>query len=107
MLFLITGALLIVDVLGCRTQIYIIYNIYVDKWMWSCYPALPLLFFLNFPTPSNTFLRRYTSQGELVDRVEYHITQTGDHVHKGRVELRQAEQYQTKARKVRFYLPVF
>lgn len=39
------------------------------------------------------------SQGELVDRIEFHVTQTTDHVVVGRGELQLAEDYQTKARK--------
>lgn len=39
------------------------------------------------------------SQGELVDRIEFHVTQATDHVVVGRGELQLAEDYQTKARK--------
>lgn len=39
------------------------------------------------------------SQGELVDRIEFHVTQAKDHVIDGRGELQLAEDYQTKARK--------
>ncbi|XP_023290124.1 syntaxin isoform X6 [Orussus abietinus] len=39
------------------------------------------------------------SQGELVDRIEYCVTQTGDHVDQARGELIKAEGYQVKARK--------
>lgn len=41
-------------------------------------------------------------QGELVDRVEYHVSQTTEVVDEARSKLVIAEQYQTKARKVRF-----
>lgn len=40
------------------------------------------------------------SQGELVDRIEYHVEQSGDYVAKGQSELIQANKYQSKARKV-------
>ncbi|KAJ1532087.1 hypothetical protein ONE63_000716 [Megalurothrips usitatus] len=40
------------------------------------------------------------SQGELIDRVEFHVTQTKDYVETARGELKLAEDYQSKARKV-------
>ncbi|XP_063930778.1 syntaxin-1A isoform X6 [Zophobas morio] len=40
------------------------------------------------------------NQGELVDRVEYHVGLTSNHVKSGRTELKTAQEYQTKARKV-------
>lgn len=39
-------------------------------------------------------------QGELIDRVEYHVASAADHVKSGQGELHQAQQYQSKARKV-------
>ncbi|XP_068898413.1 syntaxin-1A isoform X4 [Tenebrio molitor] len=39
------------------------------------------------------------NQGELVDRVEYHVGLTGNHVQSGRTELKAAREFQTKARK--------
>ncbi|XP_046395982.1 syntaxin-1A isoform X4 [Ischnura elegans] len=39
------------------------------------------------------------SQGELVDRIEYHVAQSVNHVEDARGELKIAEGYQTKARK--------
>ncbi|XP_016907707.2 syntaxin-1A isoform X2 [Apis cerana] len=39
------------------------------------------------------------SQGELVDRIEYLVDQTGDHVVQARGELIKAEEYRSKARK--------
>lgn len=39
-------------------------------------------------------------QGELVDRIEYCVTQTSDHVGQARGELIKAGEYKTKARKV-------
>ena len=40
-------------------------------------------------------------QGELVDRIEYLVDQTGDHVVQARGELIKAEEYRSKARKVK------
>ncbi|XP_026289773.1 syntaxin isoform X1 [Frankliniella occidentalis] len=40
------------------------------------------------------------SQGELIDRVEYHVTETKDYVETARGELKVAQDYQSKARKV-------
>lgn len=42
-----------------------------------------------------------TIQGELVDRIEYHVETTKNHVSEGHVQLKAAESYQSKARKVR------
>lgn len=39
-------------------------------------------------------------QGELVDRIEYLVDQTGDHVGQAWEELIKAEEYRSKARKV-------
>ncbi|XP_049824106.1 syntaxin-1A isoform X3 [Aethina tumida] len=39
------------------------------------------------------------NQGELIDRVEYHVASAADHVKSGQGELHQAQQYQSKARK--------
>ncbi|XP_018561958.1 syntaxin isoform X1 [Anoplophora glabripennis] len=39
------------------------------------------------------------NQGELVDRVEYHVTTAQDHVKGGHMNLSQAQKYQSKARK--------
>lgn len=39
------------------------------------------------------------NQGELVDRIEYHVSQATDHVKTGQTELKEAQVYQTKARK--------
>lgn len=39
-------------------------------------------------------------QGELVDSVEHHVESTGDYIKQGQFELKQAEMYQSKARKV-------
>ncbi|XP_056637067.1 syntaxin-1A isoform X5 [Diorhabda carinulata] len=44
------------------------------------------------------------NQGELVDRVEYHVENAQTHVQQGRTELIQAEGYQTKARKKLIYI---
>lgn len=40
-------------------------------------------------------------QGEMVDCIEYCVNQTGDHVGQARGELIKAEEYQSKARKVK------
>nr|XP_029726261.1 syntaxin-1A isoform X1 [Aedes albopictus] len=40
------------------------------------------------------------SQGELVDRVEYHVEQSGNYVAQGQQELVQANKYMSKARKI-------
>ncbi|XP_056637066.1 syntaxin-1A isoform X3 [Diorhabda carinulata] len=44
------------------------------------------------------------NQGELVDRVEYHVENAQTHVQQGRTELIQAEGYQTKARKKKIFI---
>ncbi|XP_050503204.1 syntaxin-1A isoform X4 [Diabrotica virgifera virgifera] len=44
------------------------------------------------------------NQGELVDRVEYNVGTTQDHVMLGRKELKDAEGYQTKARKKKIFI---
>lgn len=42
----------------------------------------------------------YREQGELVDRIEHHVTQTTDYVETGRTELIQASKWMARARKV-------
>ncbi|CAL8103105.1 unnamed protein product [Orchesella dallaii] len=44
------------------------------------------------------------SQGEVVDRIETHVTGTQDYVEKAREQLKQAEVLQTKARKKKIYI---
>ncbi|XP_044754595.1 syntaxin-1A-like isoform X2 [Coccinella septempunctata] len=44
------------------------------------------------------------NQGELVDRIEYHVSQAENHVTTGRTELKVAHEYQTKARKKKILL---
>ncbi|CAH1645959.1 unnamed protein product [Spodoptera littoralis] len=44
------------------------------------------------------------SQGELIDRIEYHVTQATDYVDYGRVEIRKAGEYAAKARKVMLHI---
>ncbi|XP_076265814.1 syntaxin 1A isoform X5 [Rhynchophorus ferrugineus] len=44
------------------------------------------------------------NQGELVDRIEYHVETTGNHVAEGRVQLKAAEEYQSKARKKKIFI---
>lgn len=39
-------------------------------------------------------------QGELIDRIEYHVTQATDYVDYGRSEIGKAKEYMIKARKV-------
>lgn len=39
-------------------------------------------------------------QGELVDSVEHHVEASTDYIKQGHLELKQAEMYQSKARKV-------
>lgn len=46
------------------------------------------------------FHSQYLLQGELVDRVEYHVTQSLDYVEQARGQLTIAQDYQSKARKV-------
>jgi t-SNARE complex subunit (syntaxin) len=41
-------------------------------------------------------------QGELVDRIEHHVTNSSDWVETAREKLQIAETYQTKARKVKW-----
>lgn len=41
-------------------------------------------------------------QGELVDNIVHHVTATSDFVNAGHLELIQAEEYQSRARKVFF-----
>lgn len=43
-------------------------------------------------------------QGELVDSVEHHVESSTDYIKQGHLELIQAEKYQSKARKVFFFL---
>lgn len=43
-------------------------------------------------------------QGELIDRIEYHVTQATDYVDYGRVEIRKAGEYAAKARKVMLHI---
>lgn len=54
------------------------------------------------PTRPHLRFDRRGKQGELVDRVEYHVGQAQVHVEFGNKELHQAREYQTKARKVGF-----
>lgn len=42
----------------------------------------------------------WKKQGELVDSVEHHVESSTDYIKQGHLELRQAEMYQSKARKV-------
>ncbi|XP_062535101.1 syntaxin-1A isoform X1 [Armigeres subalbatus] len=42
------------------------------------------------------------SQGDLVDRIEYHVEQSGNYVAQGQQELVQANKYMSKARKIIF-----
>ncbi|XP_020286185.1 syntaxin isoform X3 [Pseudomyrmex gracilis] len=44
------------------------------------------------------------SQGEMVDRIEYWVNQTGDHVGQARGELIEAEEYQRKSRKKMIFI---
>lgn len=44
------------------------------------------------------------NQGELVDRVEYHVESAQTHVQQGRDELVYAEKFQTKARKKKIFI---
>lgn len=57
------------------------------------------------PFPSRSwvpsFLSRTVRQGEMVDSIEYCVNQTGDHVGQARGELIKAEEYRSKARKVK------
>ncbi|XP_026289775.1 syntaxin isoform X3 [Frankliniella occidentalis] len=46
------------------------------------------------------------SQGELIDRVEYHVTETKDYVETARGELKVAQDYQSKARKKKIFIIV-
>lgn len=56
----------------------------------------------SIPT-SSPVLRSHvrTRQGEMVDSIEYCVNQTSDHVGQARGELKQAEEYQRRARKVK------
>ncbi|XP_021695762.1 syntaxin-1A isoform X4 [Aedes aegypti] len=46
------------------------------------------------------------SQGELVDRIEYHVEQSGNYVAQGQQELVQANKYMSKARKKKVLIAV-
>ncbi|XP_065093041.1 syntaxin-1A isoform X4 [Ochlerotatus camptorhynchus] len=46
------------------------------------------------------------SQGDLVDRVEYHVEQSGNYVAQGQQELVQAKKYMSKARKKKILIAV-
>lgn len=48
--------------------------------------------------------RAVTIQGELVDRIEYHVETTKNHVSEGHVQLKAAESYQSKARKKKIFI---
>lgn len=43
-------------------------------------------------------------QGELIDSVEHHVESSTDYIKQGHLELKQAEVYQSKARKVPFLI---
>lgn len=45
-------------------------------------------------------VHRPWKQGELVDNVEHHVESSTDYIKQGHLELKQAEMYQSKARKV-------
>ncbi|KAG5884297.1 hypothetical protein JTB14_006306 [Gonioctena quinquepunctata] len=44
------------------------------------------------------------NQGELVDRVEYHVGSAQNHVQQGQSELKVAQAYQSKARKKKIFI---
>nr|XP_023011691.1 syntaxin-1A isoform X5 [Leptinotarsa decemlineata] len=44
------------------------------------------------------------NQGELVDRVEYHVGTAQNHVQQGQSELKAAQEYQSKARKKKIFI---
>lgn len=44
------------------------------------------------------------NQGELVDRIEYHVETTKNHVNEGQHQLKSAQEYQTKARKKKIFI---
>ncbi|XP_063359392.1 syntaxin-1A isoform X6 [Cydia amplana] len=46
------------------------------------------------------------SQGELVDRIEHHVTQTCDYVDTGNVELKSAHKWAVKARKKKIFIMI-
>ncbi|XP_063378326.1 syntaxin-1A isoform X6 [Cydia fagiglandana] len=46
------------------------------------------------------------SQGELVDRIEHHVTQTQDYVDTGNVELKSAHKWAAKARKKKIFIMI-
>ncbi|XP_055699676.1 syntaxin-1A isoform X5 [Phlebotomus papatasi] len=46
------------------------------------------------------------SQGDLVDNIEHHVEQSGNHVEKAHGELVQAREYQSKARKKKIYIMI-
>lgn len=52
------------------------------------------------PAPPRPPRPPYREQGELVDRIEHHVTQTTDYVETGRTELIQASKWMARARKV-------
>lgn len=47
------------------------------------------------------------AQGELIDQIEYNVSQSRDYVKRGNEELRLANKYQKKSRKVKIYLFLF
>ena len=49
------------------------------------------------------FRRENSNQGEMMDRIEYCVTQTTDHVDSAKGELVKAEEYQSRARKVKLH----
>lgn len=64
------------------------------------HPSLPC----QIPFPSSLLMKKKISktkpQGELIDRVEFHVTATKDYVEQARGQLTLAEDYKSKARKV-------
>lgn len=66
-----------------------------------CIDVWYLLLFTKLPLCSGPFFLIYP-KGEMVDRVEYHVSQATTAVQSGRIEMKLAETYQSKARKVGF-----
>lgn len=44
------------------------------------------------------------NQGELVDRVEYHVGQTQNHIESSKLQIKAAKEYQSKARKKKIFI---
>lgn len=88
----------------CYSVLYIItvvLCVYFLRW-WLDFGSLLPLFPSILHRPISHVVPHSTlqTQGELVDRIEYHVETTQNHVAEGHQQLKTAQEYQSKARKV-------